>query len=467
MDADVIKLILSIKCGLVLTKPVILGVSGGPDSLCLLDLLVKAGIPVVVGHVNHGLRAEAEAESLLVAQLCRGYQVPFECHQSDVRAIAQKAHQSIEEAARKVRYEFLFQLAVAHNAQAVLVAHNQDDQAETILMHFLRGSGMKGLRGMDYRHLPNEWSSVIPLVRPLLDVPRGEILAYCRENYLEPAFDETNNDTTFFRNRLRQEMVPYLETYTPNIRQRLANMADVLRQEDEYLEEVGSSAISRFVSASGEGYFVIDKEEMLNLHPAITRRVLYTLMKKLNPETPNFAFGIIDAAANFVRTPSKSSRMELAGGLEISGYLRDFLLLADNRQFPDGLWPKVQKSERLSLQVGDAIRLNGNWRLVVSDAGIPGKGDPWEACLDAAKAINLHLDHFSPGDRFSPLGMRGKSIKLGDYWTNQGLPRRARAAWPLVRSGDEVIWVPGFAINENYKTTEDTRSRVAIKLYKS
>jgi len=467
MDADNIKSILSNKCGLVCVKPVLVGVSGGPDSLCLLDLLVKAGIPVVVGHVNHGLRAEAEAESLRVAQLCRGYQVPFECHRADVRTIAQKAHQSIEEAARKVRYQFLFQLAVAHNAQAVLVAHNQDDQAETILMHFLRGSGMKGLRGMDYRHLPNEWSNIIPLVRPLLDVPRSEILAYCRENHLEPAFDETNNDTTYFRNRLRQELVPYLETYTPNIRQRLATMADVVRQEDEYLEEVGSSAISRFVNASGAGYFVMNKEEMCNLHPAITRRVLYTLMKKLNPETPNFAFGIIDAAAKFALAPSKSGQMELAGGLEISGYLRDSILLADNRQFPDGLWPKVQKSERLHLSVGDAIRLNGNWCLRVSEAGMPGKGNPWEACLDAAKAINLHLDHFSPGDRFSPLGMGGKSVKLGDFWTNEGLPRRARAAWPLVRSGDEVVWIPGFAINENYKITEDTRSRVSIHLFKS
>ena len=342
MDLKQLERIFNDKCHLVTTQSIVVGVSGGSDSLCLLDLIYKSGLPVIVGHLNHGLREEASSEAEMVHHFCEERSIPCVIEQVDVRAIAKTSRQSIEEAGRKARYQFLFQLAVEKKVQAVAVAHNLDDQVETILMHLLRGSGMTGLKGMDYCQTPNEWSDSIPLVRPLLDFPKVEIMDYCAENNLVYANDNTNQDQTYYRNHLRMELVPYLETYNPQVKARLVSMAEVLRQEDDYLRQESQSAINLSVTARGNGFFVLSREKLRKLHPAILRRTLYMLMKQLKPSTPNITFETIDKAAKFLEAPSKSKRLALVAGLEISKYLKDSILLAETNNPLDELWPQIQ-----------------------------------------------------------------------------------------------------------------------------
>ena len=215
-------------------ESVVVGVSGGPDSLCLLHLLRRLApeshLTLHVAHLNHGLRgAEAEADAQAVAELAAGWGLPYTIGRADVPSLAAETRASIEEAARQARYDFLQGVARAAGAGTIAVGHNADDQAETVLMHFLRGSGLAGLRGM----LPRTALGQGFLISPLLETPRDRVEAYCAAHGLQPRRDLSNADTTIYRNRLRHELLPLLEGYNPAIRQVLGHTAGVLAGDHE------------------------------------------------------------------------------------------------------------------------------------------------------------------------------------------------------------------------------------------
>ena len=221
---------------------IVVGVSGGPDSLCLLHVLNQLRPQydwvLHVAHLHHRLRgAAADEDMVFVALQAIEWGLPCSIQVVDVAAIAQAQGLSTEEAARQVRYGFLSQVAQEIGATAVTVGHHADDQSETVLMHFLRGTGLAGLRGMspavdlgNMRLIRNHASASpphIPLVRPLLAVPRAAIETYCHDHHLSPRTDHSNCDATYFRNRIRHELLPLLETYNPNIRTRLRRTASI------------------------------------------------------------------------------------------------------------------------------------------------------------------------------------------------------------------------------------------------
>jgi len=278
--------------------------------------------------------------------------------------------------------------------------------------------------------------------------------------------DMTNEDRTYHRNRLRMDLVPFLESFNPKIKNRLISMSEVLRQEDEFLQKETQSAIDLSVSANGAGFFLLNCRKLKEFHPAIIRRLLYALMKQLKPTTANIAFETIDAAARFLTAPSKSGSISLVAGIELSNFKKGSIILFDSLKPLDDLWPQIQNPISLSRELNQTIFLNGNWRLEFMDCSSIERQNPWHACLDAEKITNLCLDTFKPGDRFSPFGMQGKTIKLGDYWTNEGLPHQARSGWPLLRSNNDIVWVPGYTINENFKITDSTHSRMSIRIFK-
>ena len=218
---------------------VVLGVSGGPDSLCLLHTLRalqdELGLELHLAHLDHGIRgSDSRADAEYVEGLARAWDVSATMEYGDVPAYAEEHRVAIEEAARRVRYLFLGRVAREVGAQCVAVGHNADDQVETIIMHWMRGSGLGGLRGM----LPvqvlgaEDWwcGPVLRLVRPLLDVPRDAIEGYCHQHGLQPRFDRSNLDLTYHRNRIRHELIPFLESFNPRIRDVLRRSARVIAQ---------------------------------------------------------------------------------------------------------------------------------------------------------------------------------------------------------------------------------------------
>ena len=236
---------------LVAGESVVVGVSGGPDSLCLLHLLRHLSraydLTLHVAHLDHGIRGEeSRVDAQFVADLARQWELPATVERADVPRLAEEEGLAIEEAARRARYRFLARVAGQVGASRIAVGHNADDQAETVLMHFLRGSGLAGLRGIlplsplgELRLGQSERDSPLAaelrLIRPLLEVPRSAIEAYCRDQELSPRFDRSNLDTTYYRNRLRHKLLPVLETYNPNVREVLRRTAQVMAADHELL----------------------------------------------------------------------------------------------------------------------------------------------------------------------------------------------------------------------------------------
>ena len=242
---ETISQVLRDRCELDITRPVLLGISGGPDSLSMLHLFWRLGWKPIVAHLDHRLRPEFGLEADSVARVANDLGVPFILGREDVQKASEQQAFSIEEAARWVRYRFLFAEAERLQAQAVAVAHTADDQVETVMMHLLRGSGMAGLSGMAYRTSPSAWSSHLPLIRPLLGTWRVEIDEYLQDNHLTPVLDPSNSDVRFYRNYLRHEVLPFLEGRHPHLRQRIWNMSDILKRRTCSLRKPGRSNLGK------------------------------------------------------------------------------------------------------------------------------------------------------------------------------------------------------------------------------
>ncbi len=451
---------------------ILIGVSGGPDSLCLCDVLHKLGYPLVVAHLNHRLRPEAGEDARAVVQFAEQRQLPVVVGEADVRAYAAVHQRSIEEAAREVRYRFLFEQAREHKAQAVAVAHTADDQVETLLMHLLRGAGLAGLRGMAYRTLPHAWSQHIPLVRPLLGVWRAEVLAYCKENALQPHFDITNLDTTFFRNRLRHELIPYIENYNPRARQLLWQTAHTLSADYDVVAAASNAAWESCVLAQGAGTVQLAVACLLGHPRAIQRMVIRRAIALLRPALRDLPFDAVERALGWLAQPPQTGQCDLFAGLRLAWDGDRVFLAAWEADLPDERWPRWENPPQI-LPIPAMVTLPGGWQLSITDTDAPlaalaaarHNDDPYQAwlSLDAA-APALTLRTRQPGDRLQPLGMDGSSLKLSDYFINRKVPRRARPTWPLICLGEQIAWVPGYHLAHPFRLREDTPRAIHLAL---
>jgi tRNA(Ile)-lysidine synthase len=428
---------------------------------------------LVVAHLDHRLRPSSSQEAQAVAQICRRLGIPFVLGQEDVSAVAEEQGLSLEEAARLVRYRFLFQQAEIHEAQAVAVGHTADDQVETVLMHLLRGAGLDGLTGMSFRSLPNPWSYSIPLVRPLLGVWREEIEAYLSARDLLPIQDESNQDRRFYRNRLRHELIPYLQDYNPAIKQALWNMADVLREDAVVLDKWVETAWEESVLGVGIGYVAL-KVPALQAQPlGLQRMLLRRAINQLRPGLRDIEFTTIASALAFLETPTQSKTRDLAAGLRLLQEGERLWLAAWEADLPGDAWPQLLAGQEILLPIPGEADLSGGWRLsaqlfLAKAAPLQealGNPDPYQTWVDASQlASPLIVRSRSPGDRFRPLGMQGHSLKLSDFMINEQLPRRARQGWPLVCSKDEIIWIPGLRLSHAFRLQPGSRDILHLQL---
>jgi tRNA(Ile)-lysidine synthase len=477
---DNLSSILRHACCLDLEKPVLVAVSGGPDSLCLLHALWSLGYPVIVAHFDHSLRQESKAEAAAVQDYARQMSLTCVVGKEDVQAFATAQGLSLEEAARTRRYPFLFQEAHLYNAQAVAIGHTADDQVETVLMHLLRGAGLSGLCGMDYRSLPNAWSQDIPLVRPLLGVWRSEIVEYLEKQDLQASLDASNLDPRFYRNRLRLEVFPYLEKLNPGLRQRLWRMADIVRQEDQILESLAEAAWQACLLESGAGYLALDAKKLRDQALGLQRRLARKAIAYLRPGLRNIDYDAIQRTLDSLRAEAQAGPTDLVAGLRLE-YEGERLWLATwESDLPGGDWPAIEIGGERTLPAPGEVVLQGGWRL--SAEKLPASpeiyeqacinADPYQAWLDLdSLSLPLCVRARRPGERMRPLGMGGHSLKIADLMVNVRLPRRARAHWPLVvngsAAGGEVAWLPGYRLGHTFRLKPETRQILHLRLEKA
>ncbi len=452
-------------CRLDPAKPIIAGVSGGPDSLCLMSVLRQAGYRVIVAHFNHKLRPEADIEANNVEQMAARFGLASVIEHADVRAYAEEEGLSLEDAARALRYRFLFQRARQQNAQAVAVGHTADDQVETVLMHFLRGAGLTGLKGMAYRTILPTFDPEIPIVRPLLDVWHEDTVLYCATQGLRPHHDPSNQSVNFLRNRLRHLLIPTLETYNPRFREAVLRTAQSLAADHETLMAATDSAWRKCAVQESPGLIIFDSTALSGLGVGLQRNLVRRALEHVHPGA-EVHYALLERASAFLADASQR-QMDLTRGARLLREAGQVYVVSPEATLPFERWPQIPEGvESLPLALPERIHLSGSWVLTAEKWNIPALAweqiqeneDPFQVWLDADSIEGeLFLRPRREGDRFEPLGLGGHTQKLSDFFTNEKLPQRARDRWPLLCAGGKIAWIPGYQPAHSFRVTQASR----------
>ncbi len=474
-----IQSVLQDQCGLSRERPIVVGVSGGADSLCLMSVLRNAGYHAIVAHFNHKLRPDADADANVVEQTAARLNLASVIESGDVRAYADQEKLSIEEAARTMRYRFLMAQARRFNAQAVAVGHTADDQVETVLMHFIRGAGLVGLKGMNYRTIIHMFDPEIPVIRPLLDTWREETIVYCALNGFRPRHDPSNASLDFLRNRLRHLLIPTLESYNPRFREVIWRTSRSLAGDFEILSEALDKAWKACVVEETTEFVAFDESVLTGHPPGIQRNLVRRALERLHPEQPDISYATLERASSFIadRDGNRRVRTDLTGGVHLLRESGLIYLIASNVSLPIERWPQLPEGcDSIPLETPGQIALAGGWKLNCERWNIASLAlqqarentDPFQAWVDAAEIAGaLALRVRQEGDRFEPLGMDGHEMKVSDFFINVKLPQRARDRWPLLCIGEKVVWVPGYRPAHAFRLTESTRQALYFSMARS
>ncbi len=463
---DVIESILRDECRLNKDRPILVGVSGGPDSLCLLGTLQEAGWQTIAAHFNHRLRPEADEDAAAVESIAGRLGIPFVGGGEDVQRYAAASKLSIEAAARELRYRFLFTQARQHGTQAVAVGHTADDQVETVFMHFVRGAGLNGLSGMTYRTVLQVYDPDIPLVRPLLDVWRAQTISYCEAHQLQPRYDASNESREFIRNRLRHDLIPSLEAYNPRFRQAVLRASKTLAADRELLVDLLQPLWQESIARLADRYVALRPAFLSGQPAALQRHILRRAVEHLLPAL-DLGYEDLQRGVAFLADAAQD-RVDLLGGLILLREADVLYLTASESALPSSQWPQMPNdTDSLHFSSPCTTSLAEGWQFSCSrcddaDKVAPASwdgSDPYEALIEAqGLSSELELRTRRSGDRFEPLGMDGHSQKLSDFFVNVKLPARARDRWPLVCDGDRVIWVPGYRPAHSVRLRPESRT---------
>ena len=441
----------------------LVAVSGGPDSVCLLHILAelreKLGITLHIAHLNHKLRgAESEADARYVSELAHRLGIPVTTEERDVKAYQKDKHISLEEAAREVRYTFLAQVAQAIRAKEAATGHTSDDHIETILMHLVRGTGIKGLQGLKPRTQWQLAGNSITIVRPLLQISREETAEYCRQHHLDPRIDSSNLSLSPLRNRIRHQLLPLLKSYNPQVAEALQRTARIAGDDLGFIDQQCLQLWNE-IAQKQRNAINIDKQRLLKSPSVLRRYLLRMSIEKLVGNIKDIEMRHIEDIMSILTKPA-GKRLDLPGGL-IFAVEYDRYLLSHDR---GALSPFPPLEDEFSLKLPGEMLLPG-WRIeanIINREQMTEKGD-FTAHLDLDKAGDkLTVRSRQRGDRFQPLGM-SQPKKLGEFMIDAKIPQAWRGRIPIVCSQKHILWVVGWRIDDRVKVTKNTKRILCLK----
>ncbi len=449
---------------------IVIAVSGGADSLALLHILHRLAPhfswQLYVATLNHGLRGiQGEEDAHFVASFANQLTLPVTVGQVDVATFAQSQRLSIEAAARILRYRFLADICRQIGARFLVTGHHADDQAETILLHLLRGSGVTGLRGMALASpLPN--APEITLVRPLLRVSKPELVNYCKTHQLTPRHDTSNDDTALLRNRLRHEIVPLLAQINPNIIQTIARLADIITAEDDLIHQLYQQQVQPHLYQD-DARIAMPRNTFIQLPLALQRRFIYHACQQLNPYAmPDYAH--INEAIAFAKNGQVGQWVLLSSTLRLRIDYDQLIIELCAAPLPTKgyfLLPSEQAYYAISPPVDIKFDTEG-WRLIASFS--PQKDAAILLLPDDAQIL---LRTRQPGDRFAPPTLSGHTQKLKKWLIDQKVPRHVRDRLPLLVVNDMVAaillgktWIIAapFSLNETERLASKRKLYLSI-----
>ena len=443
---------------------VLVAVSGGPDSVALLHLLhalrERLAIHLEVAHLQHGIRGAAAADDAgFVCQLAADLEVPFHLKEVNIpqlKTVAGKGN--LEALARAERYRFFAELAGARQLTKVATAHTLDDQAETVLMWLLRGAGMTGLGGMapwlDVRLADSVKN--LTIIRPLLEVAKSEILDYLQQNKISYRVDDSNLDPAYLRNWLRLELLPKLrERVDDHLAQRLGQHAELMRNEDLWLEKIAAEKLEAMRDSGGIRRDLLTREPL-----ALQRRVLRRWISEARGTLKGLSFIHLAEILRLCQSASPHNRFALPGGWEFACDYEGLILTKIRRS-------SARACYNYQLTVGKILRVPEAGVEIGSEKSAsitpPLPNSLTEAVFDAAFLTGpLIVRNFRNGDRYRPLGMLGHK-KVKDLFIDEKIPLGIRAVLPMLTMADVVLWIPGYARSELGKVLPATQSVVHFK----
>jgi tRNA(Ile)-lysidine synthase len=470
MELPLFSQIMQDKCQMDHDQLLIVGVSGGMDSMCLLHLLYKSGFSIVAAHFDHSLRDTSSDDARFVQNACDLWGIPFELKRMDVNKYCKEHGQNIEEGARNLRYEFLFDTAKNKGASAVLVAHHADDQVETVLMHFIRGAGLSGLKGMKYTSVLRQFSKTIPIIRPLLDVTRKSIEIYCLENEIPFVMDNTNMDVTFFRNRIRYELIPQMETYNPRFRETLIRTTHALQADYDLINDLVSNEWKKVTLEIQKRYIKLNLSQLRTKSKGLRWNLIIKAIKILRPDIRDLDQLVLIRLDELVDGPILGKGIDLINHLE-SYIVTDGLIICESGyKDPVRLFPQYYQMLQ-SLGFPLVMDFSNGWFLHgsfldnnMNRENISKYPSNYEAWLDNDSIEgDVILRKVLPGDRIQPLGNGGHHTKISDIFINHRIPKDARQAYPIFCDSQEIIWLPGIMISEKCKVTPATKKILHLR----
>ncbi|HTE17574.1 MAG TPA: tRNA lysidine(34) synthetase TilS [Armatimonadota bacterium] len=451
---------------------VLVGVSGGADSLALLHMLAAARttllVELVAAHVHHEMRGDAaDADVEFLRNLCGEWRIAFDVERCDVPALARERRVSVEEAGRDARYAAFELLARRHRCGKVATAHHADDQAETVLLNLFRGAGIDGLAGIPPRRPLWGGASSPEVVRPLLGTWRHEIDAYCRAHDLQPREDVTNLDLRYRRSRIRHELLPVLRHYDPAIAMHLVRLSTQAREERELLDPAAEALLASaaqhppparsvplwLLARQAVAPLRLDGEVVAAAPPALARRALRLALRRVGGHAVEIDAALVERLLELC-SGRRRTALDLPG-CGLRAYRTGGVLVLGAR-------PAEPTPPPHSLEVAvPGSTPAPAWRLCLAITAVPPPDDPRcppdQACIDEASVRPpLRLRSPATGDRLQPLGAPGTRL-LSDVLTDRKIQRELRATWPILADQEGILWVVGLAVVERARVGAQTR----------
>ena len=451
---------------------VLVGVSGGPDSVALFHLLLtlvsRFSLRLGVAHLNHCLRQnDSDKDAEFVASLAGGFDIPCYIHKANVRKYQIENKLSLEEAARRVRHTFLNKVAEKNRFNKIALGHHFDDNAELVLMNLFRGSGPLGISGIP----PVRDGKII---RPLIQSNRSEIIAFLDQNGLKYIYDASNRDTRFLRNRIRHDLIPLLKTsYNPKISQSLNRLASIIRSEEEWIEDVIHPLFEKAAINIQDGRIALSVSILNQIHVAAQRRIIRKAISKIKGNLKRIGLTHIDSAIDLVESGPVYGNIDLPdririqrkGDVLVFSRAKNKLRNADVTSGRTELFAfeyRIEKPESIFIKEINA-------HIKFTEMGIENLPDLCRTGQNTgffdrdALSFPLVLRNFRHGDRFMPLGMTGTQ-KIKKFFIDKKIPRKERMKCPILLCRGKIIWVTGYRIDESVKVKPTTKNVLKVEL---
>ncbi|MFO7819040.1 MAG: tRNA lysidine(34) synthetase TilS [Halanaerobacter sp.] len=441
---------------------VLVGVSGGADSVALIHILKELSseynLELHIAHLDHQLRgADAKADAQFVRELAGQLNIASTFTARNIKKYQQENKLSLEDAARQLRYQFFFNLLDELEFDKLAVGHHANDQAETILMKFLRGAGLKGLSGIKPQ---NE-----KIIRPLIEVQKKELQEYCRKHNLDWRVDSTNQEEICFRNRVRLDLLPQLkEDYNPNLITNLNQMGEIFRVEDEFLRKKTRVRLNEIIIDSSNNKLIIAKDRFLDLDLALQRRIIREIYQELNSSYENLYFHNVEEILALIKSQETGLKKSLPEGVIVKlSYQHIIFILAEADEEIDYFSAWLTAGESIELT---EINIRVNSQIIRYDY-------PWQDELDqdnkaffdlAQVGSQFKVRQRKDGDSFQPLGMSGTK-KVKDFLIDQKIARDRRDKIPVfVTESGAIFWIGELRIDENYKVRDKTDEILMVEI---